>query len=102
MTDLMRDFATRLLDVTEGCRPDLHEPDEQDLKARVVGDHLDNAYGETVMERMIVEGYQEFVVILKRFHAGTGRHQTECFNLATLIALARIGARRLTAGEESL
>lgn len=29
-------------------RPDWHEPDEQEVSARVVGDHLDNAMGPTV------------------------------------------------------
>lgn len=31
-----------------GLRPDWHEPDEQGVSARVVGDHLDNAMGSTI------------------------------------------------------
>lgn len=73
----------RLRSITEGCRPDMHEPDEQGLRARVVGDHIDNACGDWINVDAIVGGFQEFVVILDR----NGRK--ECFNLATLLALAR-------------
>lgn len=77
----------RLLSITTGCRPDMHEPDEQGLKARVVGDHLDNAFGDRVDVEQITKGFQEFVVILERFDGGEFRIET--FNLADLIALAR-------------
>lgn len=73
----------RLINFTKGCRDDMHEPDEQGLKARVVGDHLDNAFGDQVRADAIVQGFQEYVVILER------NGETEPFNLATLIALAR-------------
>jgi hypothetical protein len=78
----------RLLAITSGCRTDMHEPDEQGLKAMVVGDHLDNACGHYIGVEQIVGGFQEFVVILKRFDEKEG-WQTESFNLANLIALAR-------------
>ena len=82
----MRPFGQRLLTITEDCRIDMHEPDEQDVSARVYGQHLDNAMGESIT---IDDGFQEYVVILRRGIAA------EKFNLATLIALARIGAERI-------
>ena len=78
------DFNERLLAITKGCRHDMHEPDEQGLSARIVGDELDNAFGEQETAHL---GFQEIVAILTREGAGEER-----FNLATLIALARVGA----------
>lgn len=84
------DFELRLRDITEGCRPDMHEPDEQELTARVVGSHLDNAMGDRVEPELVEEGAQEFVVILERGDEGSGdAARSESFNLASLIALAR-------------
>lgn len=85
---MTRQFHERLLDITKGCRVDMHEPDEQDISALVVGDHLDNAFGEIIAGDAIKQGYQEYVVVLKR------GIETEAFNLASLIALARIGANQ--------
>lgn len=79
----MKNELKRLIEFTEGCREDMHEPDEQDLSARVIGSHLDNAMGNRIEARAIAENYQEYVVILEK--DGT----IELFNLATLIALAR-------------
>lgn len=77
----------RLLEITAPCRDDMHEPDNEGVKCRVIGDHLDNAFGNRVETESIVGGYQEFVVVLERF---TGeRTLIEKFNLANLIALAR-------------
>lgn len=73
----------RLLRITKGCRSDMHEPDEHGLTAAVVGTSFDNAFGEQIRSDAIVGGYQEIVVILRR------HNDVECFNLATLIALAR-------------
>lgn len=80
-------FTERLLEITEGCRADMHEPDEQDVSAHVLGNLLDNARGETVCAHDIVSGHQELIVVISR------EGKQESFNLATLIALARIGAR---------
>ena len=82
MTDWMRRFGTRLLRVTRECRPDMHEPDEQGVKAVVTGNHLDNAMGDSV-----AGSCGEFVVTIHRDGS-----KSESFNLASLIALARIGA----------
>ncbi len=87
----MKTFANRLLGITQGCRYDMHEPDEQNLTARIVGDHLDNACCEHISIEAIEGKFQEFVIILERVH-DQGIHR-EKFNLATLIALARIGAK---------
>ncbi len=86
----MNDFAKRPLEITAGCRPDMHEPDEQSIKAHVVGDHLDNAFGEHIDVRMIEGRYQELVVIIERIE--DAKIRVERFNLASLIALARKGA----------
>jgi len=67
------------------CRPDMHEPDEQGIRAHVIGDHLDNACGESIREHAIANRYQEYVVILVK--DGGEPHR---INLATLLALARM------------
>lgn len=84
--------ARELLRITEGCRPDMHEPDEQDLSATVIGDHLDNTMGEYVNARAIEQGYQEYVVVLRRRLPTGMRTEYSRINLATLIALARVGS----------
>lgn len=81
----------RLRDVTEGCLEDMHEPDEQGIRAHIVGTHLDNAFGEHIDERLINTGSQEYVVIIERCPE-QGHQMIERFNLATLIALARKAA----------
>ena len=78
-----------LQNITDGCRPDMHEPDEQDLTAQVVGTKLDNATGTYISERAIASGYQEFVVILTR-EAEDGKRQTFRAYQPDLIAPARI------------
>lgn len=84
----MKTFAERLLKVTQGCRYDMHEPDEQGLSDWIIVDHLDNACCEDIRADAIEGRYQEFVVVIK---PDTGLVQK--FNLATLIALARLGAQ---------
>lgn len=80
-------IRNRLRAITTDCRPDMHEPDEQGIKCRVIGDHLDNAFGNSVITEHIVGGFQEFVVVLERLK--DGKIVTDRFNLADLIALAR-------------
>ena len=80
MTTTMFDTLVRLQEITDGCREDLHEPDEQGISATVVGDHLDNAMGDAAFPH----NCGEFVVTLRR------GDREERFNLATLIALARM------------
>ena len=77
-----------LLEITDGCRMTMHEPDEQEVTAEVVGTKLDNAFGESINEEQIAGGSQEMVVIIRRYDAESN-HKVFRVNLATLIALAR-------------
>ena len=85
----MDEYLTERLDqlkhITRNCRDDMHEPDEQEVYASVVGTHLDNAFGEDT--QLLPAEHQEFVVIIK----SKIKDVDEVFkiNLATLIALAR-------------
>ena len=63
---MLKETLERLLHITDGCRPDMHEPDEQDISAHVVGDHLDNAFGDMIDLDAIVKKNQEYVVIIDR------------------------------------
>jgi len=81
---MLKETLERLLHITDGCRPDMHEPDEQDISAHVVGDHLDNAFGNCIDIDAILKKNQEYVVVINR--DGT----EDQFNLADLIALARM------------
>ena len=76
------EIRRRLLKITVDCREDMHEPDNQDISATVIGDHLDNAMGNYIGDD---QSRQEFVVIIKNESSG----EEEAFNLADLIALAR-------------
>lgn len=84
----MQDFLQRLRRITNGCRDDMHEPDEQDVTARVIGHKLDNAHGEYINDNYVRDGFQEFIVVIER-RDENNRFIQESFNLATLIALAR-------------
>lgn len=86
----------RLLAITKDCRPDMHEPDEQGIKVRVIGDHLDNACGDYIGVEQIRNGFQEFVVIIERFDSENNFHTVDTFNLANLIALARQAPKQPT------
>jgi hypothetical protein len=75
-----------LCDVTTECRGDMHEPDEQGIKAVVLGDHLDNAMGADPDTN-----YGEFTVGIQQWEDDVVVN-TAWFNLADLIALARTSA----------
>ena len=75
----------RLQIATSECRPDMHEPDEQGISARILGYKLDNARGDNISGVALQEGWQEFVVVISDEALG----QDYLFNLADLIALAR-------------
>lgn len=75
-----RDFSELgrdLLEITKKCRPDMHEPDEQEVDAFVVGRRFDNSGMDT-----------EMMVAIVNYTTG----KRDDFNLASLIAMARIGA----------
>lgn len=83
--ETLRMMSRELKDLTrftKACREDMHEPDEHEISAKIVGNHLDNACGNYVGD--LDKGHQEFVVILKN-----GKGKTLNVNLASLIALAR-------------
>ncbi len=83
--DYLKERLGRLKEFTEDCREDMHEPDEQGIEAIVLGNHLDNAFGEQIGVEGLERGYHEFVVILRN----TKTDKDMRINLATLIALAR-------------
>ena len=76
-------IKNNLQEFTIECREDMHEPDEQEVSARVIGTVLDNAFGDSIRTHAIEQGYQEIVVILNK-----GMESMK-INLADLIALAR-------------
>ncbi len=80
-----RRTLTELQAATTGCRPDMHEPDETGLKVDVVGNHLDNAFGDHISIEAVTGGFQEYTVV---FHTPDGKHVP--VNLANIIALARL------------
>lgn len=89
--DLYR--AKALLEFTSECRPDMHEPDEQGFKTvTLVGDHLDNAFGEYIDPDAVIRKFQEYVLLIRKHEKALP------INLATLIAFARIGAEHIVKG----
>ena len=84
----MKQELQRLLEITAGCRPDMHEPDEQDVSARVLGFTFDNAMGNRIDENALIQGWQELAVVITRTYEN-GVTSNEVINLATLVALAR-------------
>lgn len=91
--DHLKEMLETLRDVTKDCRESMHEPDEQGIKVRVIGDHLDNAMGDSISDVAIIEGFQEYIVVIERewydSNDGHFRQSRDNFNLANLIALAR-------------
>jgi hypothetical protein len=98
----LADEGHDLLDFTEGARGDFHEPDEQGIILRdVVGTKLDNAFGNSINWEGIIKGRQEAIVCLERVTGddeGVSEGDNLQINLATLIALARYGAKKLLDG----
>ena len=72
-----------------GVREDWHEPDEKDVTATTIGNTLDNAFGDDP-HNMANER-----IVLLRVRQGDPLP----LNLASLLALATYGARRLLEGE---
>lgn len=71
----------RLIEVTDGCNQIMHEPDQQGVTAVVRGDHLDNAMGDNPANNA-----DELTIGISRDDG----QSYEWFNLASLIALARM------------
>lgn len=88
-------FCSALLEITNDCRATMHEPDEQDISAVVLGYKLDNAFGDVPWNNQ-----GEMTIGITAEHSPEdGEPATEWFNLASLIALARIGAETLLTGD---
>lgn len=86
MNRYLKDKLDALKNFTDGCREDMRltfRTDGNDVSAHVIGDHLDNAFGESINGDQLEKGYHEYVVVL---HKGMDNMK---INLATLIALAR-------------
>jgi hypothetical protein len=84
----------RLREITKACRPDMHEPDEQDITAILHGQNFDNACGDYIDPDPKYPECQEMVVEIRKTleHDEDGepsKWKSEFFNLATLIAIAR-------------
>lgn len=76
----------RLLSITRGCRYDMHEPDEQGVAGRVIGNGLDNAFGEHIEPDLLIRGAHELLLIIEREDRNP---HIEVFSLADIVALAR-------------
>ena len=82
----LSDSQAFLRHITRDCRPDMHEPDEQGVKAHIIGDHLDNAMGNGIFPELLEKHAHELVVIIRR----DDYDPPICrINLADLIAMAR-------------
>jgi len=86
---MLEEFSERLLKITEDCRDDMHEPDNNGITAMVTGDKLDNAMGDDP-----IHNQWELIVNISKI-SDINYESTESFNLASLIALARIGAKQI-------
>lgn len=93
----LEEMLTSLKHITALCRTDMHEPDEQHLKAHIVGDHLDNATGGLVDVDLIRSGSQEYVVCFERYDEEAEEFLYADINLADLIALARMAVIKVEA-----
>lgn len=80
----MTEMKDRLVSITSRCNEEMHEPDNEGVSATVVGDHLDNAFGDSILSIDSPKCPQEYVVVLL-----DTKGRKENFNLSSLIALAR-------------
>lgn len=81
MSNYLQERKQKLIEFAQktGVHPDWHEPDEKNVSAKVVGVHLNNAFGELVSNEFLK---QEFVVVL------SNGDEHFSINLATLLAIA--------------
>lgn len=80
----LAEFARRY-----GMRPDWHEPDEQGVGARVIGTHLDNAFGAEAGRRVHSgHDFTEFNVVLTVEDEDGNPQDRGVVNLATLLSIA--------------
>jgi hypothetical protein len=72
------DARTRLIHITEHCRPDMHEPDNAGVYGKVTGRTLDNAMGDDPTSNELVLEIRNNMT-----------DEVMYFNIADLINLAR-------------
>jgi len=99
LDEMQQRVAIALMGFAHKAKPQTcwHEPDEQEISAEVVGDHLDNACGNYIFEEDSphpMEIYQEFVVRLRQEREGE-EDLTLDINLANLLAIATAGAKEI-------
>lgn len=87
------EIARELLEAIKGESEEVHEPE---TNVWLVGDHLDNAFGNDIRSEALVDHYQEFVLVFD--NPNTKRRIP--INLACLIALAGKAAEDLVAADE--
>jgi len=88
--EFIDNYITRLCAITEDCRDDMHEPDEQGLSMKFVkGFSFDNAFSGPPQGGF---GSDTGFWLIK--DAGTPQERREWFNLASLIAVVRSGSWR--------
>lgn len=82
---LLTEFAQE-----HGLRHDWHEPDEQGVGARVIGTHLDNAFGAQAGRHVTSDGHDftEFNVVLTVEDDEGVPRDAAVVNLASLLAIA--------------
>ena len=99
--DQLRDLlpeAEQFVAFAEGTRNDFHEPDNQGIEfVGIVGTSLDNAFGDSIRDGAIEEGFQEVILFLRRERGDEITRYK--FNLANIFALAQVGAKHLIATE---
>lgn len=95
--------VARLLAFVDAVHPrsDWHEPDEQGITAEVVGRTLDNAFGDWPQYGYIYPRDSKSCVPMEKIvvlqgNDGNLRTVEVSLNLASLLALATVGARTLT------
>ena len=83
----LADFARE-----HGLRTDWHEPDEQGVGARIIGTHLDNAFGSMAGRQIAIDGhdFSEFNVILTVEDDEGVPQDAAVVNLASLLAIAAL------------
>lgn len=85
--EYLKEIHARLWSITNGCRVDMHEPDEQGVTAVMVGNVFDNAYGSGMPPKWFGLNAEMMVAISR---TERGYRKTEWINLADLVALARL------------
>jgi len=83
------DTSRLLLRATEEEPADMHQTDDTVIVVRVVGTNLDNSVGSSLDAAHLIDGRQEMLLIVD---GGPGM---VVLNMASVIALARVGATQV-------